>query len=340
MEKFCSVCGNLKLEDVDYCMHCHSTEFSIEKRNFFNENKKDNKNDTKKISDKTWGYLCTIAGIILLIVGIINEQGFFTGIGIFELFGGALCLFTQDGNNSTIKNIEQKEFVLVNEIFALSSSSYFGKYVAEIIKILFNSNNIYETTQTITEEAAGVTNEKIRREKIEYYVDNLDVEEITLENVKSILNKWENAKVRPEIIVERLINMLAEKNEIEKDLLEKEHTKGLTDILDNFDVAYCKNIEQLIGQANEVRGTSQEAYENKNVTGLNYGVITNSMGSAMAYDFLNNREMSKQSQQQNYKIQDNQNFYEKAELDCVYEKTMKLYENFINDIDKEIEKVF
>ena len=340
MEKFCSVCGNVKLEDIDYCMHCHSTEFSVEKRNFFNENKKNNKNDTKKISDKTWGYLFTITGVIALIMGITNEQGFLTGIGIFELFGGALSLFAQDGNNSTIKNIEQKEFVLANEIFALSSSSYFGKYVSEIIKILFNSNNIYETTKTITEEAAGVTNEKIRREKIEYYVDNLDVEEITLENVKSILNKWQNAKVRPELIVERLINMLAEKNEIEKDLLENERTKGLIDILDNFDVAYCKNIEQLIGQANEVRGTSREAYKNKNVTGLNYGVITNSMGSAMAYDFLNNREMSKQSQQQNYKIQDNQNFYEKAELDCVYEKTMKLYENFINDIDKEIEKVF
>ena len=340
MEKFCSVCGNVKLEDTDYCLYCHSTEFSVEKRNFFNEYKETNKKDDNIISDKTKGYTYIIMSIIEILVAIVYEEVFFMWFGIFCLLGGILLLWNNDEKKSLNKNIEKKEFILTNDIFALASSKYFEKYVAEIIKILLNSNNIYETTKTIAEEAEGVTNEKIRREKIKYYIDNLDVEEITLENVKSILIKWEKGNVRPEIIVERLIVIFSEKYNMEKTTFKKNYAPSLINHLKEFDDVFCKNMDLLVSQSKEYRKQSNTSYNNKNITGLNYGIITNSMGSAMAYDFLNNREMSKQSRQQNYRIQDNQNLHEKSMLEVIYKQVMKEYEKFVNSIYDELEILF
>ena len=183
-------------------------------------------------------------------------------------------------------------------------------------------------------------NERKRREVVEYYTSNIEIQKRTIKNIRDVLKKWEKAKVRPEIIVERLINILEEKNKVKASTIKENYVEGLKEILDKFDEAYNKEIKWFVKQSNNVRNESKIAHDNKSVTGLNYGIITNSVGSAMAYDFLNNREMNKQSQQQDYKIEDNQNYYEKSTLDGIYERTIKLYSDFINDIYEEIEKVF
>lgn len=333
MEEFCSVCGNSKVDEVDYCLHCGSTEFVNHRKKFLEENK----NNNIMQANTGWVIFCLIAGAIMLPMGLILEESFIIVLAFVELSSSALMYWAL--NEKEKMNIDTEEYKQASEIFELCSSENFNHFFNEIAKILFCSTS-FQITKTFSEESKAALNERKRREVVEYYTSNIEIQKRTIKNIRDVLKKWEKAKVRPEIIVERLINILAEKNKVKASIIKENYVEGLKEILDKFDEAYNKEIKWFVKQSNNVRNESKIAHDNKNVTGLNYGIITNSVGSAMAYDFLNNREMNKQSQQQDYKIEDNQNYYEKSTLAGIYKRTIKLYKDFINDIDKEIEKVF
>ena len=189
MEEFCSVCGNSKVDEVDYCLHCGSTEFVNHRKKFLEENK----NNNIMQANTGWVIFCLIAGAIMLPMGLILEESFIIVLAFVELSSSALMYWAL--NEKEKMNIDTEEYKQASEIFELCSSENFNHFFNEIAKILFCSTS-FQITKTFSEESKAALNERKRREVVEYYTSNIEIQKRTIKkfrknnNWKRILKKF------------------------------------------------------------------------------------------------------------------------------------------------------
>lgn len=335
MEKFCSVCGKAKEQITSHCLYCGGTTFSENKRNFAKEEIDNSKKTEKPKLSKTGYYTCGTIHCVLGTLMLCFEVWILAGI----MFFFAYVMFTYDKFDTDKDNKEtySNEFLYAEEIFSLCSEEKIIGNSSKISKFLF-MNMQYQNTVEYNEITLGILNEIKRRENVKAYRYNKDIKNITIENIKYNVEKWKKVRINPEIIIKRLNAIISEKNKTENNLIYEKLSEKFQNSLNHFNANYNLIINDFEKKLSENSSKARDRYSNINAPGLNYGIITNSVGSAMAYDVLNASETRKQTREQAYRISDMKGASDSYIVKYVHEKVMKEYDKFLNEIIRETEK--
>lgn len=230
-------------------------------------------------------------------------------MGLFDVFKKKETI-----NSPQAINSQQAQF---QKVYSLVSKEKFGVCYNYVVSRVLNATT-YQSTSTLNAEGAAVLEErKIREnEKIDENVDNI----VSIDDVKKITDGLFVENVRPEIVCKKIIaafKQIGAQNQIKLQLID-EFCKEIKKMTDTFDEAFmrCVNINE--GSHKTVRTMSNQAYSERTSTGLGFGILTSSIGTAALYTVMNAHEHKRQLNAQNAQINSSVNAMNRGSGEVLY----------------------
>ena len=245
-------------------------------------------------------------------------------MGLFDVFKKKETI-----NSPKAINSQQAQF---QKVYSLVSKEKFGVCYNYVVSRVLNATT-YQSTSTLNAEGAAVLEErKIREnEKIDENVDNI----VSIDDVKKITDGLFVENVRPEIVCKKIIaafKQIGAQNQIKLQLID-EFCKEIKKMTDTFDEAFmrCVNINE--GSHKTVRTMSNQAYSERTSTGLGFGILTSSIGTAALYTVMNAHEHKRQLNAQNAQINSSVNAMNRGSGEVLYTSVMELYDAYQKDMN-------
>ena len=226
-------------------------------------------------------------------------------------------------------NSQQAQF---QKVYNLVSSEKFSVCYNYVARRILNATT-YQSTSTLNSEAKAVLEEKKIRENenIDENVGNI----VSIDDVKKITDRLFAESVRPEIVCKKItaaFKQIGTQNHIKPDLTD-EFCREIEKMTDTFDEAFmrCVNISENSHKA--VRTMSDQAYDERTSTGLGFGILTSSIGTAALYTIMNAHEHKRQLNAQDARINSSVNALNKGNGEVLYTSVMELYDAYQKDVN-------
>lgn len=269
------------------------------------------------------GYLCIAIGICLGIYGAkVAEEA--------RKQAAAVEQQKLEGDLSTLSQEERK----YAEMYRVMTSGAFAyAYNTCGSRMLKTREN--EWNKVVMNEMAGALFVKKERDysKEHYPLGGFSIDNINEATV--IMDRWEENYYPPDqinkVVTKELKRMLPE--EADQENMES----AMMDILFDFD-SCCR---KAVGQRNVIgQNIEKEAEVKRNnivTTGLDYGIITNSVVNLALYDVLNENEHRKQAKSQQYSLSISNDYKQQCAAAGAYGQIMRAYHTYMLKAKKIIE---
>ena len=246
-------------------------------------------------------------------------------MGLFDVFKKK-----ENINSPKAINPQQAQF---QKIYSLVSKEKFGVCYNYVVSRVLNATT-YQSTSTLNAEGAAVLEERKTREN-EKIDENLDII-VSIDDLKKMTDGLFAENVRPEIVCKKIIaafRQIGTQNHVKLYLID-EFCREIKKMTDTFDEAFmgCVNINE--GSHKTVRAMSDQAYDERTSTGLGFGILTSSIGTAALYTVMNEHEHKRQLNAQNAQINSSVNAVNKGSGEVLYTSVMELYDAYQKDMNE------
>lgn len=246
-------------------------------------------------------------------------------MGLFDVFKKKETI-----NSPKNVNSQQAQF---QKVYSLVSNEKFGVCYNYVVRRVLNATT-YQSTSTLNAEGAAILEErKIREnEKTDDIVDNI----VSIEDVKKMTDRLFVENVRPEIVCKKIMaafRQIGTQNQIKIQLID-ELCKEIMKMTNTFDEAFmrCVNINEESHRM--VRTMSNQAYGERTSTGLGFGILTSSIGTAALYTVMNEHEHQRQLNAQSAQINSSVNAMDRGSGEVLYNSAMELYDAYQKDMNR------
>ena len=249
-----------------------------------------------------------------------------------EVMMGLFDVFKKKENINSQKTINSQQ-AQFQKVYRLVSNEKFAVCYNYVVRRVLNATT-YQSTSTLNAEGAAILEErKIREnEKTDDIVDNI----VSIEDVKKMTDGLFVENVRPEIVCKKIMaafRQIGTQNQIKIQLID-ELCKEIMKMTDTFDEAFmrCVNINEESHRT--VRTMSNQAYGERTSTGLGFGILTSSIGTAALYTVMNAHEHQRQLNAQSAQINSSVNAMDRGSGEVLYNSVMELYDAYQKDMNR------
>lgn len=249
-----------------------------------------------------------------------------------EIMMGLFDVFKKKENINSQKTINSQQ-AQFQKVYSLVSNEKFAVCYNYVVRRVLNATT-YQSTSTLNSEGAAILEErKIREnEKTDEIVDNI----ISIEDVKKMTDGLFVENVRPEIVCKKnmaAFRQIGTQTQIKIQLID-ELCKEIMKMTDTFDEAFmrCVNINEESHRT--VRTMSNQAYGERTSTGLGFGILTSSIGTAALYTVMNEHEHQRQLNAQSAQINSSVNAMDRGSGEVLYNSVMELYDAYQKDMNR------
>lgn len=249
-----------------------------------------------------------------------------------EVMMGLFDVFKKKETINSPKNVNSQQ-AQFQKVYSLVSNEKFGVCYNYVVRRVLNATT-YQSTSTLNAEGAAILEErKIREnEKTDDIVDNI----VSIEDVKKMTDGLFVENVRPEIVCKKIMaafRQIGTQNQIKIQLID-ELCKEIMKMTDTFDEAFmrCVNINEESHRT--VRTMSNQAYGERTSTGLGFGILTSSIGTAALYTVMNAHEHQRQLNAQSAQINSSVNAMDRGSGEVLYNSVMELYDAYQKDMNR------
>lgn len=259
--KVCNNCGCYSPVLADTCCWCGSEDLTIidgakEVKREQTELAETTANNTKKNA------IMALGGIGLMGIGLLVMCSNMSSINITMVFGAMIVILGAilDLLGAT-KSLNKKVIIKYGNI---------DNFLNGISKQLSNQRNFTSDNNLVPRYA-----------EMRKTLNNNFNTKMSKQDFIKLLNIWFEGYISPEIIQIR-INKYLEENKYKQD-------KEIASITEDFYNARKKMTNSISQSVNNILNNESKQISNIQTTGLNYGIITNSVSNAVLYDAMNNK---------------------------------------------------
>ena len=260
--KVCNNCGCYSPVLADTCCWCGSRDLTIIDGAKEVNREQTELNETIANNSKRNGIVGISGALIAGIGALIMFSGSSSGISITLIFGfmlvilGAIMLCIP-----ATKSLNKRVLIKYGSI---------DNFLNGVSKQLSNQRNFTSDNNLVPRYA-----------EMRKTLNNNFNTKMSKQDFIKLLNIWFEGYISPEIIQIR-INKYLEENKYKQD-------KEIASITEDFYNARKKMTNSISQSVNNILNNESKQISNIQTTGLNYGIITNSVSNAVLYDAMNNK---------------------------------------------------